>query len=89
MRLFRSLSSSLDAGEGNVSIRYLTGKAQCLAPHERVVNIQLDEIHVKSKLSYQGGKLIGTADNNDQKPTTRIQCLSYHLFCQITKMWYH
>ena len=74
VRLLRSLSSSLDVGEENVSIKYLTRKAQCLEPHERVVNIQLDEIHIKSKLSYQSGKLIGTADNNDQKPATRIQC---------------
>ena len=46
--LLRSLSSSLDVGEGNVSIKYLTRIAQCLEPHERVVNIQLDEIHIKS-----------------------------------------
>ena len=52
----------------------MTRKAQCLEPHERVVNIQLDEIHIKSKFSYQSGKLIGTADNNDQKPATRSQC---------------
>ena len=74
VRLLRSLSSSLDVGKGNVSIKYLTRKAQCLEPHERVVNIQLDEIHIKSKLAYQSGKLIGTAENNDQKPATRIQC---------------
>ena len=73
VRLLCSLSSSLDVGEGNVSIKYLTRKAQCLEPHERVVNIQFDETHIKSKLSYQSGKLIGTADNNDQKPGTRIQ----------------
>ena len=48
LRLLRSLSSSLDVGEGNVSIKYLTRKVQCLEPHERVVNIQLDEIHIKS-----------------------------------------
>ena len=52
VRLLRSLSSSLDVGEENVSIKYLTSKAQCLEPHERVVNIQLDEIHIKSKLSF-------------------------------------
>ena len=57
VRLLRSSSSSLDAGEGNVSIKYLTRKAQCLEPHERVVNIKLDEIHIKSKLSYQSKKL--------------------------------
>ena len=57
VRLLRSLSSSLDVGEGNVSIKYLTRKAQCLEPHERVVNIKLDEIHIKSKLSYQSKKL--------------------------------
>ena len=74
MRLLRSLSSNLDVGERNVNIEYLTRKAQCLEPHERVVNIQVDEIHIKSKLSYQSGKLIGTADNNYQKPATRIQC---------------
>ena len=74
MHLLRSLSSSLDVGEGNVSIKYLTRKTQCLEPHEHVVNIELDEIHIKIKLSYQSGKLIGTADNNDQKPVTRIQC---------------
>ena len=38
------------------------------------VNIQLDEIYIKSKLSYQSGKLIRTAGNYNQKPATRIQC---------------
>ena len=88
--LLRFLSSSLDVGEGNVSIKYLTRKAQCLEPHEGVINIQLDEIHIKSKLSYQSGKLIGTADNNDQKPATRIQCFMISsIFGKKTKMWYH
>ena len=47
----------------------------------------MDEIHIKSKLSYQSGKLIGTADNNDQKSATRIQCfmISSGFFLQKNK----
>ena len=83
MRLLRSLSSSIDIGEGNVRIKYLISKAQCLEPHERVVNIKLDEIYIKRKLSYQSGKLIETADNTDMNPATRmlfdIICYKYYV----------
>ena len=46
VRLVRYLSASIDVEEGNVSIKYLTKNAQCVEPHERVLNIQLDEIHI-------------------------------------------
>ena len=44
-----------------------------LNPNERLVNVQLDEIYVKSKLQYKGEKLIGQADNSDLEAATRIQ----------------
>ena len=39
------------------------------------MNIQLDEVHITSKIVYHSGKVIGSADNTDQqKPADRLQC---------------
>ena len=67
VRLLRALSANLTVGEGNASQQYLKGKAELLKSHEHLVNIQLDEIHIKSKVSYQNGKLVDNADNNDKQ----------------------
>ena len=38
------------------------------------VNLQIDEVHIKSKLVYESGKLIGTAFNSEEnKPANRLQ----------------
>ena len=68
--LLRALSANVNVGESNVSVSYLKRKAQLLKQHERIVNIQLDEIHIKSKVSYQNGKVLGNADNQEQKQLT-------------------
>ena len=44
-----------------------------LNPTELLVTLQLDEIHVKPKVSYQSGQLYGNASNRDQKQANRIQ----------------
>ena len=74
VRLLKALSANLNIGEGNVSVAYLKRKAQLLAQHKKLVNIQLDETHIKSKISYQNGKVFGNAENHEQKAANRIQC---------------
>ena len=44
--LLRALSANLNVGESYVSVAYLKRKAQLLQQHERIVNIQLDEINI-------------------------------------------
>ena len=74
VRLLKALSANLNIGEGNISVAYLKRKAQLLAQHKKLVNIQLDETHIKSKISYQNGKVFGNAENHEQKAANRIQC---------------
>ena len=45
-----------------------------MKPSELLVILQLDEIHIKPKLIYKCGKLIGNAGNNAQHQANRIQC---------------
>ena len=40
------------------------------------MNLQIDEVHIKSKLVYESGELLGTADNSEEnKPANRLHCL--------------
>ena len=74
IRLLKDISSNLSS-TGNSSLSYLKNKADCLDHKELLVNIQLDEVHITSKLVYHSGKVIGSADNTDQpKPANRLQC---------------
>ena len=74
IRLLKDISSNLSS-TGNLSLSYLKNKADCLDHKELLVNIQLDEVHITSKLVYHSGKVIGSADNTDQpKPANRLQC---------------
>ena len=68
------MSSNLNVSGSTDYVTFLRNKAALLDPKERLVNVQLDEIYVKSKLQYNGEKLIGQADNSDQEAATRIQC---------------
>ena len=43
-----------------------------LKQHELLVTLQLDEIHIKPKLTYQNGKLIGNSGNNITGYANRI-----------------
>ena len=69
IRLLKDISSNLSSA-GN-----LKNKAVCLDHKELLVNIQLDEVHITSKLVDHRGKVICSADNTyQQKPTNRLQC---------------
>ena len=72
--LIRDISSNIRVDSGNVCQKYLTSKAALLQPNELKVNIQLDEIHIKSNVAYQNGKLVGHAENQSVKSANRIQC---------------
>ena len=73
VRLLRGVASYLNVGGTNSSYRYLANKVKYLKPHELLVTLQLDEIHIKPKMTYQNGKLIGNAGNSDTKQANRVQ----------------
>ena len=77
VRLLLQVSSNLNVSGSTDHVTFLKNKAALLNPKERLVNGQLDEIYVKSKLQYKDEKLIGQADNNDREAATRIQCFMH------------
>ena len=50
---------------------YLRQATSSFTPHERNVIIQMDEIHVKSEISYKGGKVYGR-NLNPEDPTRTV-----------------
>ena len=73
VRMLRDVASYLNVGANNTTFKYLRNKVNYLNPTELLVTLQLDEIHVKPKVSYQSGQLYGNASNRDQKQANRIQ----------------
>lgn len=73
IQLLRDISSCLNVDKNNSCLTYLKNKVKYLRPEELNVTLQLDEIHVKAKVSYQNGKLVGNACNKDQQQANRIQ----------------
>ena len=53
-------------GHTNTSLMYLCNKVKYLDSTELLVTLQLDEIHIKLKISYCG-QLYGHASNNSQQ----------------------
>ena len=72
-RMLRDISSNLSVNAGAQCEIYLEKKATLLKQHEKLVNLQLDEIHIKPKISYQAGQIVGSADNQKEEAATRIQ----------------
>ena len=50
-----------DIGLKASQIAYLKKKCANLEAHERFVNVLFDEIHIRPKLEYRGGRLVGAA----------------------------
>ena len=50
---------------------YLRNATSCFSPEERNVIVQMDEIHVRSDISYKGGKIFGPNLNPDD-PTRKV-----------------
>ena len=76
----RDVASHLNTGGDNSSYKYLRNKVKYLKQHELLVTLQLDEIHIKPKMTYQNGKLIGNSGNNITRQANRIQTLTYPNF---------
>ena len=72
-RLLREMASHLNIGGGNSCYKYLRNKVKYLKQHDLLVTLQLDEIYIKPKMTYQNGKLIGNSGNNITKQANRIQ----------------
>ena len=73
VRMLRDVASYLNVGANNTTFKYLQNKVNYLNLAELLVTLQLDEIHVKPKVSYQSGQLYGNASNRNQKQADRIQ----------------
>ena len=61
------------------------------SPEQRHVIIQMDEIHVKSDISYKGGRLF--ASNLDTDDPTRLSSLLWYLACirsgRVSSVYFH
>jgi hypothetical protein len=66
-KLMAPFSVSTDIEKGS---DYLHVKCRALSERERIVAIQMDEIYVKSLLSYSGGQIVGTTTNSTESATT-------------------
>jgi len=71
-RWLRQLSTTVTANCDLESNEYLQRKASYLQGEEIYVNLMLDEIHVKPKLSFKNSTLTGCDDNNNL--ATSIHC---------------
>ena len=63
----------MNIGHTHTSFRYLCNKVKYLDSTELLVTLQLDEIHINPKISYDSGQLYGNASNRDQQQANRIQ----------------
>ena len=57
-------------GLENYFCTYLRHATSCFSPEERNVIVQMDEIHVRSDISYKGGKIFGPNLNPDDPTRT-------------------
>ena len=57
----------------NLSVHSMSDIFKAESRPEVLFNLMLDEIHIKPKVSYQGGKITGTADNHSEVAAIRIQ----------------
>lgn len=72
----QKLSLKLDIGSTSVQksqITYLKEKLKFLEPKEKLVNLLLDEIYIKSSLDYKNGKIDGTCCNDETSVASTIQ----------------
>ena len=65
-------SDMLNAGMSDSHFNYLKKKLSILTEEEKIVNLLLDEIHIKPLLSYKAGNINGMADNS-ASPATSLQ----------------
>ena len=73
--MLRSVSSNLNVVLPVQYVNFLKQRAYLFKPQELLVNVLLDESHIKSCLSHQSGQLFGGADNQKVKVATRIQAI--------------
>ena len=55
------------------NIKYLKFQFSHLGEHEKFVAFKFDEIQIKSKIEYRGGKLYGLAENREYELAHHIQ----------------
>ena len=71
---YTCISSNLSVNVGAQYEIYLEKKATLLKQREKLVNLHLDEIHMKPKISYyQVGQIVCIADNQKEQAATWIQ----------------
>lgn len=73
LRRLLSSVSTLDGGLDDNHLKYMKERAASLTDQEKYVVLYLDEIYVKECLTYKGGKLVGSAVNqNDTARTIQV-----------------
>jgi hypothetical protein len=68
----RKMSSKLDS-DTNSHLAYLKNKAKHMDPHQRLVTLMIDEIHVEPITSFKAGNLQGFACNSPTQQATTVQ----------------
>ena len=62
----------LDSGITDSHINYLKKKLSTLTEDEKIVNLLLDEIHIKPNLTYKSGKIQGSCEDS-MAPASSLQ----------------
>ena len=70
-RYMSTINSSVESKQEN--IKYLKSQFSHLGEHEKFVALKFDEIQIKSKVEYRGGKLYGLAENREDELAHHIQ----------------
>ena len=69
-RTLSHLSKPFSLTDNTSLSEYLKVKQCQLSETQKIIAIQMDEIHVKSCVSYSGGRLVGSSSNNREKAST-------------------
>ena len=70
-RYMGSINSSACSNDDN--IKYLKSQCDHLNDHEKKITLKFDEIQIKSKLEYRGGKITGLSENRENELAHHIQ----------------
>ena len=57
----------------NYNLLYLQQQYNLLEPHERLVSLKIDEIHIQPKITYSSQRICGFASNKSEMPANQVQ----------------
>lgn len=86
VRYLQHLCQNVSCERGLMDISFLKKELACLTEKDILVNLLIDEIHVKPRLGYRGEKLIGQASNDPDNLANSIQCFMLSSIMSDTKI---